>query len=145
MYFCHSWFSNMVSFRYVFVVLNFLHDIFSIKFYTISFLWDLFTISFTIFLLMRNITRWMLDTEVKVFHERISYSMKWPWNCIAWNALKENFHSVPFPLETLVMHVLSLIIIFISLIIIIIIIIIIVHTINNWVKKIKRRKKILMS
>ena len=77
MYFCRSWFSNMVSFRYVLVFLNFLHDIFSIKFYTISFLWDLFTISFTIFLLMRNITRWMLDTEVKVFHESISYFMKW--------------------------------------------------------------------
>ena len=100
MYFCRSWFSNMVSFRYVLVFLNFLHDIFSIKFYTISFLWDLFTISFTIFLLMRNITRWMLDTEVKVFHESISYFMKWPWNCISWNSLKEKFHSVSFPLES---------------------------------------------
>ena len=99
MHFCRSWFSNMVSFRYVLVFLNFLHDIFSIKFYTISFLWDLFTISFTIFLLMRNITRWMLDTEVKVFHESISYFMKWPWNCISWNALKEKFHSVSFLLE----------------------------------------------
>ena len=101
MYFCRSWFWNMVSFRYVLVFLNFLHDIFSIKFYTISFLWDLFTISFTIFLLMRNITRWMLDTEVKVFHESISYFMKWPWNCISWNALKEKFHSVSFLLEIL--------------------------------------------
>ena len=101
MHFCRSWFSNMISFRYVLVFLNFLHDIFSIKFYTISFLWDLFTISFTIFLLMRNITRWMLDTEVKVFHESISYFMKWPWNCISWNALKEKFHSVSFLLEIL--------------------------------------------
>ena len=31
MYFCRSWFSNMVSFRYVLVVLNFLHDIFSLR------------------------------------------------------------------------------------------------------------------
>ena len=98
MYFSRSWFSNMVSFRYVLVVKNFLHDIFSIKFYTISFLWDLFTISFTIFLLMRNITRWMLGAEVKVFHESISYFMKWPWNRISWNGLKEKFHSVSFPL-----------------------------------------------
>ena len=96
MYFCCSWFSNMVSFRCVLVVLNFLHDIFSIKFYTISFLWDLYYS----FLLMRNITRWMLDTEVKVFHESISYFMKWPWNCISWNALKEKFHSVFFPLPS---------------------------------------------
>ena len=75
MYFCRSWFSNMVSFKYVLVNLNFLHDIFSIKFYAISFLWDLFTVSFTIFLLMRNITQWILDTEVTIswkyfiFHE----------------------------------------------------------------------------
>ena len=26
--------------------------------------------------------------------------MKWPWNCISWNALKEKFHSVSFPLHT---------------------------------------------
>ena len=25
--------------------------------------------------------------------------MKWPWNCISWNALKEKFHSVSFPLD----------------------------------------------
>ena len=72
-------------------------DIFSIKLYAISFLWDLFTVSFTIFLLMRNITRWILDTEVTVFHESISYFMKWLWNCVSWNALKEKFHSVSFP------------------------------------------------
>ena len=99
MYFCRPWFSNMVSFRCVSVALNFLHDIFSIKFFTRYHLWDLFTISFTIFLLIRNITRLMLDTEVKVFHESISYFMKWPWNCISWNALKEKFHSVSFPKE----------------------------------------------
>ena len=89
----------MVSFRYVLVVLIF--------FYTISLLLNftryLFSENFsrylfTIFLLMRNITRWMLDTEVKVFHESISYFMKWPWNCISWNTLKEKFHSVSFPL-----------------------------------------------
>ena len=41
----------------------------------------------------------MLDTKVKVFHESISRFMKWPWNCISWNALKEKFHSVSFPLQ----------------------------------------------
>ena len=41
----------------------------------------------------------MLDTKVKVFHESISCFMKWPWNCISWNALKEKFHSVSFPLQ----------------------------------------------
>ena len=25
--------------------------------------------------------------------------MKWPWNCFSWNALKEKFHSVSFPLQ----------------------------------------------
>ena len=48
---------------------------------------------------MRNITRWMLDTEVKVFHESISHFMKWPWNCISWNALKEKLDSVSLPLR----------------------------------------------
>ena len=41
---------------------------------------------------------WMLDTNVKVFHEIISCFIKWPGNCISWNALKEKFHSVSFPL-----------------------------------------------
>ena len=40
---------------------------------------------------------WMLDTKVKAFHECISCFMKWPWNCISWNASKEKFHSVSFP------------------------------------------------
>ena len=62
---------------------EFFYTIFCIKFYTIFFLWDHFTISFTTFFLMRNITRWMLDTEVKVFHKSISYFIKWPWNCIS--------------------------------------------------------------
>ena len=92
MYFCRSWFSNMVSFRYVLVFLNFLHDIFSIKFYTISFLWK------HNFFIDEKHTQWMLDTKVKVFHESILCFMKWPWNCISWNALKEKFHSVSFPL-----------------------------------------------
>ena len=78
-------------------------------FYTISFLLNFRRYPFSeiflryllqIFLLTRNITRWMLDTEVKVFHESISYFMKWPWNCISWNSLKEKFHSVSFPLES---------------------------------------------
>ena len=99
MYFCFSWFSNMVSFKYVFVVLNFLHDIFSIKFYTISSLRSFHDIFCNFFLLMRNITRGMLGTEVKVFHESISYFMKWPWNCISWNALKEKLDSVSLPLR----------------------------------------------
>ena len=41
----------------------------------------------------------MLDTKVKVFHESISCFMKWSWNCISWNALKEKFYSVSFPLR----------------------------------------------
>ena len=40
------------------------------------------------FVLMRNITRWMLDTEVKVFHKSISYFIKWPWNCISFPEIK---------------------------------------------------------
>ena len=77
MYFCRSWFSNMVSFRYVLVVLNFLHDIFSIKFYTISFLWDLFMISFTFFFnwwetLRVNVGYWSKSISWKYF---ISYEM----------------------------------------------------------------------
>ena len=29
----------------------------------------------------------------------ISYFMKWPWNCISWNALKEKLDSVSLPLR----------------------------------------------
>ena len=43
----------------------------------------------------------MLDTKVEVFHESILCFMKWPWNCISWNALKEKFHSLSFPLSKL--------------------------------------------
>ena len=83
----------MVSFRYVLVFLNFLHDIFSIKFYTISFLCK------HNFFIDEKHTQWMLDTKVKVFHESILCFMKWSWNCISWNPLKEKFHSVSFPLD----------------------------------------------
>ena len=38
---------------------------------------------------------WILDTKVKVFHESISCFLKCPWNCISWNALKENFTVYP--------------------------------------------------
>ena len=44
-------------------------------------------------------TQWHWDTKVKAFHESISWFMKCPWNCISWNALKEKFHSVSFPLS----------------------------------------------
>ena len=57
---------------------------------------------------MRNITRWILDTEVKVFHESISYFMNWPWNCISWNALKEKFHNVSFPINNVWFRVRSI-------------------------------------
>ena len=43
----------------------------------------------------------MLGTKLKVFHESISFFMKLPWNCISWNALKEKFHRVCFPLENI--------------------------------------------
>ena len=39
----------------------------------------------------------MLDTKIKEFHESILCFMKWSWNCISWNALKERFHSVSLP------------------------------------------------
>ena len=45
-------------------------------------------------------TQWNLNTNVKLFHESISCFMKWPWNCISWNSLKEKFHSVSSPLES---------------------------------------------
>ena len=45
-------------------------------------------------------TQWNLNTKVKVFHESISCFMKWPWNYISWNALKEKFRSVSFPWTT---------------------------------------------
>ena len=86
MYFFRSWFSNMVSFRYILVVLNFLHDIFSIKVYTTSFLWDLFMISFTIFYwwetLSVNVGYWSKSISWKyfIFHEMTLklYFMKCP-------------------------------------------------------------------
>ena len=68
-----------------------LHDIFSLRYFH-----DIFYN----FSLMRNITRRMLDTEVTVYRlwsKSISYFMKWPWNCISWNDLKEKFHCVSFP------------------------------------------------
>ena len=43
-------------------------------------------------------TQWNLDAKAKVFHDSISCFMKYPWNYISWNALKENFHSVSLPL-----------------------------------------------
>ena len=96
MYFCRSWFSNMVSFIYVLVFLSFLHDIFSNKFYRISFLCK------HNFFIDEKHAQWMLDTKVKVFHDSASCFMKWPWNCISWNALKEKFHSVYFPEDFLI-------------------------------------------
>ena len=77
-----------------FGIFEFLPDIFSIKFYTISFLWK-----HNFFFIEEKHTQWMLDTKVKVFQKSISCFMKWPWNCISWNALKEKFRSVSFPLE----------------------------------------------
>ena len=49
--------------------------------------------------------------------------MKWPWNCISWNALKEKFHSVSFPLDiyreyiavTLVLEIVLSLILFVYL------------------------------
>ena len=84
---------SLLVFEHAFIQIHFgsfgfFYTIFSIKFYTIFFLWDLFTISFTTFFLMRNITRWMLDTEVEVFHKSISYFIKWPWNCISFPEIK---------------------------------------------------------
>ena len=85
MYFCCSWFLNMVSLRYVLVFLNFLHDTYFIEFYTISFLGK------HIFFNDEKRKQWNLNTKVKVFHESISCFMKWPWNCTSWNAMKNDF------------------------------------------------------
>ena len=68
------------------------------KFYTMSFFCK------HNFFIDEKHTQWMLDTKVKVFHESISRFMKWPWNCISWNPLKEKFHSVSFPLDILKIH-----------------------------------------
>ena len=81
MYFCRSWFSNMVSFRYVLVFLKFLHDIFSIRFYTISFLRK------RNFFIDEKHTQWILDTKEKVVYESVSCFMKWSSNCISWNTV----------------------------------------------------------
>ena len=70
-----------------------------IKLYTISFLCK------HNFFIDEKHTQWMLDTKEKVFHESISCFMKWPWNCISWNALKEKFHSVSFPLDNAIWSV----------------------------------------
>ena len=51
--------------------------------------------------------QWHWDTKIKMFHESISWSMKCPWNCISWNALKEKFHSASFPLEKGVLKISS--------------------------------------
>ena len=75
------------------VFLNFLLNIFSIKFYTISFLCK------HNFFIDEKHTQWTLNTKVKLFHESNSCFMKLPWNCISWNALKEKFHGVSFPFE----------------------------------------------
>ena len=93
MYFCRSWFSNMISFRYVSVVLNFLHDIFFIKFYTISSLRSFQGIFYN-FLLMRNITRWMLDNDVKV-HRLWSKSISWKYFIFHEMTLKLYFMKCP--------------------------------------------------
>ena len=49
----------------------------------------------TIFIIDEKHTQWNLDTKAKVFHEGISCFLKCPWNCISWNALKENFTVYP--------------------------------------------------
>ena len=101
-HFCRSWFSNTLSFRYILFFLNFfvfalwVKNIFNtIKFYTISFLCK------QNFFIDEKRTQWMLGTKLKVFHKSISFFMKFPWNCISWNALKEKFHRVCFPLENI--------------------------------------------
>ena len=40
----------------------------------------------------------MLDTKAKVFHENNSCFMKSPKKSISWNALKEKFHGVSYPI-----------------------------------------------
>ena len=70
-----------MSNKYYLIPLNFTRYLFSVN---------------TIFSLM-GIMQWNLNTKVKVFHESISCFMKWSWNCISWNALKEKFQCVSLP------------------------------------------------
>ena len=37
--------------------------------------------------------QWKLDTKVKESHESMLCFMKYPWNCILWNTLKEKCHN----------------------------------------------------
>ena len=91
-----SWFSNMVSFRYVLVFFNFLHDISSIKFYTMSFLCK------RNFFIDEKHTQWMFDTKIKyfmkVFHvswndpETVFHEMLWKKNFTVHPSLKNTFY-----------------------------------------------------
>ena len=85
------------------LLLVFEHGFIQIRFGVLEFFCFCF-MSNKYFLILLNFTRylfidekhteWMLDTKVKVFHESISCFMKWPWNCISWNALKEKFQCI---------------------------------------------------
>ena len=104
MIFCCSCFLAIVWFRYVLVFLIFLFLFWATNIIIktngirlVAVRRYLFFVN-TIFVLMKNICN-DIDLNVKVFHESISWFMKWPWNCISLNALKEKFHSVSFPLE----------------------------------------------
>ena len=70
------------------------------EFFALSFLLNFTGYFFpenTIFFIDEKNTQWTVDTKAKVFHESISCFMRWPRNCISWNALKKKFQSVSFP------------------------------------------------
>ena len=86
---CRSWFSNLVSFRYVSVVLNFLHDTFSIKFYTISFLRSFHGIFYIFFIdekhYAMNFGYWSKSISWKYF---IFHEIPWMKNFTVYPPLK---------------------------------------------------------
>ena len=85
MHFCRFWFSNMVSFRYVLVLLNFfVFALWVTKYFLIL-------LNFTRYLLFANTfffidekrTQWMLGTKVKVLY-------------VSWNHPETVFHEMPW-------------------------------------------------
>ena len=67
-------------------------------YYKFSLSEDIFSLRTHLFIDKKH-TQWNLDTKLKAFHESTSCLMKYPSNSISWNALRETFHSLSFPLE----------------------------------------------
>ena len=99
MHFCHSWFSSMVSFRYVLVFLKFFVFVWCVtKYFLILLNFTRYPFSVnTIFLLMKNVRNecWVLKQKyfVKVCHvswnrpETVFYEMPWKKNFTVYPSL----------------------------------------------------------